>query len=109
MARGTNEEEELDQQEESTSKEGSNGFFAELKNVASDAALAVLAPVAKKAATGAAKYAVKKGPELIEDTVVPMLEEAGGPKELLGDLMSSDGGAGGLLSKLTGGDGDGGD
>jgi uncharacterized membrane protein len=74
----------------------SGGVFAELKNVASDAALAVLAPVAKKAATSAAKYAVKKGPELLEDTVKPMLEEAGGPA--------------GMLSKLTpgGGDDDGG-
>src|SRR3954447_619856 len=83
------------------------GVFAELKNVASDAALAVLAPVAKKAATGAAKYAVKKAPELLEDTVKPMLEDAGGVKGLVGQAMSSasDGPAGGLLSKLTpGGD-----
>src|SRR5947209_10804941 len=78
----------------------SGGVFAELKNVASDAALAVLAPVAKQAATKAAKYAVKKGPELIEDTVMPMLEESGGAKGLVGQVMSSDGPAGGLLSKL---------
>jgi uncharacterized membrane protein len=83
------------------------GVFAELKNVAADAALAVLAPVAKKAATGAAKYAVKKAPELLEDTVKPMLEDAGGVKGLVGQAMSSDGPAGGLLSKLTpGGDTD---
>src|SRR2546423_8291846 len=84
----------------------SGGVFAELKNVASDAALAVLAPVAKQAATKAAKYAVKKGPELIEDTMLPMLEKSGGPKALLSEVMSSDGPAGGLLSKLTGGDGE---
>jgi uncharacterized membrane protein len=86
------------------------GVFAELKNVASDAALAVLAPVAKKAATGAAKYAVKKAPELLEDTVKPMLEDAGGVKGLVGQAMSSDGPAGGMLSKLMpgGDDGDGG-
>jgi uncharacterized membrane protein len=93
--------------EEQSSDGGSGGgVFAELKNVASDAALAVLAPVAKKAATGAAKYAVKKGPELLEDTVKPMLEEAGGVKGLVGQAMSSDGPAGGMLSKLTGGDDD---
>jgi uncharacterized membrane protein len=93
--------------EEQSSDGGSGGgVFAELKNVASDAALAVLAPVAKKAATGAAKYAVKKGPELLEDTVKPMLEDAGGVKGLVGQAMSSDGPAGGMLSKLTGGDDD---
>src|SRR5690242_16328959 len=43
-----------DEEEESRDNGGSSGgVFAELKNVASDAALAVLAPVAKKAATGA--------------------------------------------------------
>src|SRR4051794_28780505 len=95
--------------EEQSSDGGSGGgVFAELKNVASDAALAVLAPVAKKAATGAAKYAVKKAPELLEDTVKPMLEDAGGVKGLVGQAMSSasDGPAGGLLSKLTPGGGD---
>jgi uncharacterized membrane protein len=95
--------------EEQSSDGGSGGgMFAELKNVASDAALAVLAPVAKKAATGAAKYAVKKGPELLEDTVKPMLEDAGGVKGLVGQAMSSDGPAGGMLSKLKGGDDEGG-
>jgi uncharacterized membrane protein len=64
----------------------SGGVFAELKNVASDAALSVLAPVAKKAATSAAKYAVKKGPELLEDKVMPMLEDAGGPAGMLEKL-----------------------
>src|SRR3954462_4306058 len=96
-----------DGEEQERSNGGSaGGVFAELKNVASDAALAVLAPVAKKAATGAAKYAVKKGPELPEDTVKPMLEDAGGVKGLVGQAMSSDGPAGGMLSKLTGGDDD---
>src|SRR2546423_1313582 len=97
-----------DSGEESPDDGGSSGgVVAELKSVASDPALAVLAPVAKKAATAAAKYAVKKGPELFEDTVVPMLEDAGGPKALVDQVMSSDG-AGGLLSKLTPGGGDGG-
>ena len=67
------------------------GVFAELKNVASDAALAVLAPVAKKAATTAAKYAVKKGPELVEDKLMPMLEEAGGPAGMLEKLKPGGG------------------
>src|SRR6476661_1867920 len=83
---------------------GGGGIFAELKDVASDAALAVLAPVAKKAATQAAKFAVKKGPELLEDTVKPMLEDAGGVKGLVGQAVGPDGPAGGMLSKLKGGD-----
>jgi len=86
----------------------SGGVFSELKNVASDAALAVLAPVAKQAVTSAAKYAVKRGPDLLEDTVKPMLEDAGGIKGLAGQLMP-EGGAGGMLAKLKPGDGDGGD
>jgi uncharacterized membrane protein len=49
----------------------------------SEAALAVLAPVAKQAATKAAKLAVQKGPELIEDKLMPMLADAGGPAGLL--------------------------
>jgi uncharacterized membrane protein len=94
--------------EEAATQDGgsSGGVFAELKNVASDAALSVLAPVAKQAATTAAKYAVKKAPELLEDTVKPMLEEAGGVKGLAGQMMSSDGPAGGMLGKLIPGDDD---
>src|SRR4051812_22961443 len=97
-----------DEEQERDNGGSAGGVFGELKNVASDAALAVLAPVAKKAATGAAKYAVKKAPELLEDTVKPMLEDAGGVKGLVGQAMSSasDGPAGGLLSKLTPGGGD---
>jgi uncharacterized membrane protein len=81
----------------------SGGVFAELKNVASDAALSVLAPVAKQAATSAAKFAVKKGPQFLEETVKPAIEDAGGVKGLVGQAMSSGEGAGGMLSKLTGG------
>jgi uncharacterized membrane protein len=97
-----------DEEQERDNGGSAGGVFSELKNVASDAALAVLAPVAKKAATGAAKYAVKKAPELLEDTVKPMLEDAGGVKGLVGQAMSSasEGPAGGLLSKLTPGGGD---
>jgi uncharacterized membrane protein len=102
----------LDEEEEDRGDAADNGHnggvFSELKGVASDAALAVLAPVAKQAATKAAKYAVKKAPELMEDRVLPMLEDAGGARELVGQVMSSDGPGGGLLSKLTGGDENGG-
>jgi uncharacterized membrane protein len=102
------EEEGGDGDEQSSDGGSSGGVFAELKNVATDAALSVLAPVAKQAATSAAKYAVKKGPELLEDTVKPMLEDAGGVKGLVGQAMSSDGPGGGMLSKLMpGGDDDG--
>jgi uncharacterized membrane protein len=85
------------------------GIFAELKNVASDAALAVLAPVAKQAATKAAKFAVKKGPELMEDKVLPKLAESGGPAALAAGLKEGGGPVGSLLSKVTGGDDDDGD
>src|SRR5437763_16591249 len=94
------EPDEQDEPEEAHDGGSSGGVFGELKNVASDAALAVLAPVAKQAITKAAEMAVKRGPELLADTVMPALEDAGGPKALLGQLAGGDG-AGGLLSKLT--------
>src|SRR3954451_14891686 len=88
------------------------GVFSTLKDTASDAALAVLKPVAKRAATKAAQFAVEKGPELLEDKVMPKVEEAGGPMGLVTSLAGGDGPGGQLLSKLTGGgdddeDGDG--
>src|SRR2546423_7064880 len=97
-------EEEGDDEESMQDGGSSGGVFAELKNVASDAALTVLAPVAKKAATSAAKYAVKKGPELLEDTVKPMLEEAGGPAGMLAKLKpgGDDEGGGGDAGDGTG-------
>jgi Polyketide cyclase / dehydrase and lipid transport len=79
---------------------------AELTNVIRDAAIETLSPVARKATTSAAKYAVTKGPDLIGSTVMPKvtdaISEAGGPMEL---AKKAGGGAGGLLSKLGGGDG----
>jgi uncharacterized membrane protein len=97
-------EDDVDEDEGPMDDGGSSGgVFAELKNVASDAALSVLAPVAKQAATSAAKYAVKKGPQFLEETVKPAIEDAGGVKGLVGQAMSSGEGAGGMLSKLTGG------
>src|SRR2546423_8711036 len=97
-------EEEGDDEESMQDGGSSGGVFAELKTVASDAALTVLAPVAKKAATSAAKYAVKKGPELLEDTVKPMLEEAGGPAGMLAKLKpgGDDEGGGGDAGDGTG-------
>ena len=54
---------------------GQEGAFAQLRGVASEAAVAVLTPVAKKLATNAAKIAVQRGPELIED-LVPKLQDS---------------------------------
>jgi uncharacterized membrane protein len=91
------------------SDDSGGGLFSTLKDVATDAALAVLTPVAKKGATKAAKFAVEKGPELFEDKVLPKLDQAGGPMGLVQDMASGGGVAGSLLSKVTGGDDDGGD
>src|SRR3954471_745753 len=87
-SKGTRQERQQDDAEERDDDSGQDehhgpGVFAELKNVASDAALAVLAPVAKQAATTAAKFAVKKGPQLMEDTILPKLQDAGGAGGLL--------------------------
>src|SRR3954454_15413691 len=82
------------------------GILTELKDVASDAALAVLAPVAKRAATQAAKFAVRKGPELMEDKILPKLADAGGPGGLVEGLKDAGSPVAGLLSKVTGGDDD---
>ncbi|MEA2449972.1 MAG: hypothetical protein QOG63_1904 [Thermoleophilaceae bacterium] len=95
--------EENDEPDREQSESG-GGIFSELKDVASDAALAVLAPVAKQAATTAAKFAVKKGPELMESKVLPKLAEAGGPGGLLESLKDGGGPVSGLLSKVAGGD-----
>src|SRR3954470_25022944 len=55
-----------------------DGGFGQLRGVMSDAAVSVLTPVAKTFATNAAKLAVKRGPELLEDTIVPKLQDLGG-------------------------------
>jgi uncharacterized membrane protein len=62
----------------SEAKETGGGAISELRGVMSEAAVSVLAPVAKKFATQAAKMAVERGPELLEDTVLPKLQDAGG-------------------------------
>jgi hypothetical protein len=76
---------------------------SELRQVVREAAIEVLSPVARKATTTAAKYAVAKGPGLVKDKVVPGVDAAGGPVEL---AKKAGGGAGMLLSKLpkVGGD-----
>src|SRR3954463_13227036 len=84
-------------------EDSGGGVFSTLKDTAADAALAVLKPVAKRAATKAAKFAVEKGPELFEDKVAPMLEDAGGPMGLVSNLAEGGGPAGALMSKLSGG------
>jgi uncharacterized membrane protein len=91
-------------------EDSGGGVFSTLKDTAADAALAVLKPVAKRAATKAAKFAVEKGPELFEDKVLPLMDDAGGPMGLVSNLAEGGGPAGALMSKLTGGgDDDGGD
>src|SRR3954454_12363390 len=95
-----------DEQQETPLDDSGGGVISTLKDTAADAALAVLKPVAKRAATKAAKFAVEKGPELVEDKVKPMLEEAGGPMGLVSHLPQGGGPAGALLSKFTGGDDD---
>jgi uncharacterized membrane protein len=54
---------------------GQGGAFAQLRGVASEAAVTALTPVAKKLATNAAKLAIQRGPELIED-LVPKLQDS---------------------------------
>jgi uncharacterized membrane protein len=54
------------------------GAFKQLRGAASEAAVSVLTPVAKKLATRGAKMAIERGPELIEDTLLPKLQDVGG-------------------------------
>ena len=73
------------QVEDATPDKGDNGISdgvatitKELKDTFREAAIEVLRPVARKATTSAAKYAVTKGPGLVTDKVLPKLEDAGG-------------------------------
>jgi uncharacterized membrane protein len=79
------------------------GAVSQLKGVMSEAAVSVLAPVAKKFATQAAKMAIERGPELLEDTILPKLQDAGG---MLGGLGEKFGG-GEMDEDSKGGAGDG--
>src|SRR4051812_4158141 len=81
------------------------GAVAQLRGVASEAAVSVLSPVAKKVATQLAKMAVERGPELIEDTVLPKLQDAGGKLGQLGERFGGGGddeGGGGSAGDGTG-------
>ena len=53
------------------------GAVAQLRGVMAEAAVTVLAPVAKRVATHAAKSAVERAPEVIEDTIIPRLQDLG--------------------------------
>ena len=88
----------------------------ELRSIVREAALEVLGPVAERATTEAAKYAVTNGPKIakdavaprIKDTLGPRIEEAGGPGELAkGALSTVSGAGGGLLSRVGIGRGEG--
>jgi len=82
---------------------------SEIKSVVREAAIEALSPVARKATTQAAKYAISKGPGLVTDKVMPKVadsvKDAGGPLELAKKAGAGGGPVGGLLSKLGGGGG----
>jgi hypothetical protein len=76
----------------------------ELREIVREAAREVLVPVARRATTQAAMYAVTRGPQLARDTIAPKLteaiEEAGGPGALArGALSSVSGARAGILEK----------
>ena len=93
---------------------GADGTVAqELRQAVREAALEVFGPAARQATSSAAKYAVRKGPELVTKNVMPTVLKAGGASGLAQQAMSKGGealsGAGGigslavkLLSKLGG-------
>ena len=65
----------------------------ELREIVREAAREVLVPAARKATTQAAIYAIRRGPQLARDTLVPKvgaaIEEAGGPGALARRARSS--------------------
>src|SRR3954470_24654943 len=95
------EDDDRDEREDDGAREQSGGAVSELRGVMSEAAVSVLAPVAKKLATQAAKMAVERGPELLEDTILPKLQDAGGLVGGLGEKL------GGGKDKKGAGDGTG--
>jgi hypothetical protein len=77
----------------------------ELREIVREAAVEVLVPVARRATTQAAMYAVRRGPDLARETIAPKLssamEEAGGPGAFARDVLSSVSGTGtGMLEKV---------
>ena len=65
----------------------------ELREIVREAALEVLIPVARRATTQAAIYAIRRGPQLARETIVPKvgaaIEDAGGPAALAKGALSS--------------------
>ena len=53
-------------------------LIAELRSAVRDAAMEVFGPAAHQATSSAAKYAVKKGPELVKENVMPALDQIEG-------------------------------
>jgi uncharacterized membrane protein len=100
-------------QEPGDAKGGGSGQGAgdtlahELRQAVRDAALEVLGPAARQATSSAAKYAVRKGPEMVTKNVMPAVSKAGGAGGLAGQAMSmggqvlsGSGGIGGMAGKL---------
>jgi uncharacterized membrane protein len=88
------------------SDDGQPTLMGELRGTIRDAAIEVLRPVARKATTSAAKYAVSKGPDLVKDKVAPKVAEAGGAGALAKGVLSKGGNvgqlAGGIAEKVGG-------
>ncbi|HZB97691.1 MAG TPA: hypothetical protein VE219_03740 [Candidatus Sulfotelmatobacter sp.] len=92
---------------------GGPSVVDELTSAVREAAMEILGPAARQATSSAAKYAVKKGPEMMAKNVMPAVRERGGPGEILKQATGGEGGggvigmAGKALSKVTGGGGGG--
>jgi uncharacterized membrane protein len=86
---------------------GGNGgrttLSSEIRGAIRDSAIEVLKPVARQATTAAAKFAVKKGPDLVKDKVIPKVEEAGGAGGLAKGVLSKGGGAAGGVGQFASG------
>jgi uncharacterized membrane protein len=76
----------------------------ELKQAVREAALEVLGPAARQATSSAARYAVRKGPELVTKNVMPAVMRAGGPgglaQQAVSGALSGSGGIAGIAGKL---------
>ncbi len=100
-----------DDADEGSSSQDSRTITGELKDAVREAAIEVLRPVARKATTSAAKYAVTQGPTLVKDKLAPKVADAGGAAGIAKGVASKSGGiaetvggvASGIGSKLPGG------
>src|ERR1700751_3091952 len=87
-----------EERHEDNARDGGGGTIAqELKEAVRAAALEVLGPAAREATSSAAKYAVRKGPEIVTKNVMPAVLKAGGPGGMAQQAMSRGGEA---LSEL---------